>query len=194
MNASNPRPRPPRPCPPRKPKELSRDNGIQKAAISSSGPGTGKIASSRSSGSEERREIINNTAFTVFCPNEKKRERILKQAEKEEAAYESHKRATRLTHLQMQPQRLGSGEERLASLPDVRARQQRQLTQHGPFRAAENVRNTRLQAAKEEESQLQLRKQEAREKAQQRNNAQATKNETVDAATLRLKRLQFLGL
>ena len=80
---------------------------------------------------------------------------------------------------------------------DVRARQQRQLTQqsqHGPFRAAENVRNTRLKAAKEEESQMQLRKQEAREKAQQRNNAQATKNETVDAATLRLKRLQFLGL
>ena len=77
---------------------------------------------------------------------------------------------------------------------DVRARQQRQLTQHGPFRAAENVRNTRLQAAKEEESQMQLRKQEARAKAQQRNNAQATKNETVDAATLRLKRLQFLGL
>jgi len=190
MNASNPRPRPPRPCPPRKPKELSRDNGIQKAAISSSGPGTGKIPSV----SEERREIINNTAFTVFCPNEKKRERILKQAEKEEAAYESHKRATRLTHVQMQPQRLGSGEEKLASLPDVRARQQRQLTQHGPFRAAENVRNTRLKAAKEEETQLQLKNQEAREKAQQRNNAQATKNETVDAATLRLKRLQFLGL
>jgi len=88
-----------------------------------------------------------------FFVHEKKRERILTQAKKEEAAYESHKRSTRLTHVQMQPQRLGSGEERLSSLPDVRARQQRQLTQqskHGPFRAAENVRNTRLQAAKEE--------------------------------------------
>ena len=40
---------------------------------------TGKIASSSSSRSKEQREIINNTAFTVFCPNEKKRERILKQ-------------------------------------------------------------------------------------------------------------------
>ena len=44
------------------------------------------------------------------------------QAEKEEAAYESHKRATRLTHVQMQPQRLGSGEERLVSLPGRDAR------------------------------------------------------------------------
>jgi len=186
MNASNPRPR----QAPKKPKDLSGDNGMQKAAKSSSG--TGKIASSRSSRNEEQREIIHNTAFTVFCPDEKKRERILKQAEKEEAAYESHKRSTRLTHVQMQPRRLGSGEERLSSLPDVRARQQRQLTQHGPFRAAENVRNARRQAAKEEETQLQLKKQGAREKAEQ-NISKSAKNETVDAATLRLKRLQFLG-
>ena len=76
---------------------------------------------------------------------------------------------------------------------DVRARQQRQLIHHGPFRAAENVREARRQTTKEEEAQLQLIKQGAREKTEQ-NNSKGTKNDSVDAATLRLKRLQFLGL
>jgi len=139
------------------------------------------------------RQIVHDSAFSVIFPDEKKRQQIMKQAQKEEDAYEAHKRSSRLTHISEPPRRLGSGHDR-PSITEVRSRQQHLGTSAaatvGPFRAAEKTRALRNAAKKEEEEKFEAMKEEARRKTEKRE----VKGKPVDAEALRAKRLQFLGV
>jgi len=150
-----------------------------------------KQGHARQSHPDQSPTTINN-AFTVIVPDEKKRQRILQQAKNEEKAYEQHKRSNRPTHVSMKPRRLGDGsaEDHPTSLPEVRTRQQRQLSTKGPFQAAQNVRAQRAKAAEAAEKKLESMKLDARRKAEKKETAK----DDVDAESLRAKRLQFLGL
>jgi len=138
----------------------------------------------------EQPKVLPNTGFTVICPDDKKRQRILKQAAKEEKAYEEHKRSNRPSHISIAPRRLGGLHDQPTSLEDARKRQQHQVSSSGPFYAAQKARTERRQVAEEEEKRLRLLKEEARKKSE-RNNGN---REAMDSEALRAKRLQFLGL
>jgi len=138
---------------------------------------------------------VHHPAFSVICPDQKKRDRILKQAAKEEKAYEEHRRSNRPSHVSMTPRRLGSLHESQPpdALQDARRQQQQQqqrlVTSQGPFQAAERTRATKKQSAEAEGKRLELMKLEARKKTE-RNQAKTDLN----AEELRAKRLQFLGM
>jgi len=139
----------------------------------------------------DERVTVNHTAFSVICPDPKKRDHILKQAAKEEKAYEDHRRSNRPSHVSMTPRRLGSLHEsgEPTSLQETRRQQPSLVSSKGPFQAAEKARTARKQNNDEEEKRSELMKESAR-KQTERNR---TKTE-MNAEELRAKRLQFLGM
>jgi len=160
-------------------------------------PSTGVLPSKKSSQPKQQngeRQIVHDSAFSIIYPDEKKRQQILKQARKEEDAYEAHKRSSRLTHISEPPRRLGSGHDR-PSIAEVRSRQEQlgSSAADGPFRAAEKRRALRNAAKKEEEKKLVEMKEEARRKTERRE-AKGPQGRAVDADALRAKRLDFLGV
>lgn len=140
-----------------------------------------------------QRKVTHGPSFSVFHPNEQKRNKILMQAQKEEIEYDQHKQASKLGRIMEPPRRLGDGSEpSTTGLPEARLRQQK-VHQFAPKIAAEKSRALKEADKQKEEEALRKKKDDARRQAE-RNEEKERNREKVDLEDVRAKRLQHLGM
>jgi len=137
--------------------------------------------------------IVKDSAFTVIAPDQRKREQILKQAKKEEDAYEAHKRSLRTTHIKMAPQCVGSKGD-FSHIEDTRSRQQRELSNFGPGKAAKKTRDFKAKFREEEDRNFEAKKSEASRRSESIAETKGKETRADADQLLREKRLQYLGL